>query len=129
LARQDSGYTSGPLPRAAQEAFQTLQKLLGQELTLAFPRADRKYLLITNAYTTTTDLPQKDVTGQTHIISLASRQLKENKKNYSPFLLETAAAVWSMDNFNKYLKWSQFTHCADVTPTPELGTTQMKTWN
>jgi len=36
--------------------------------------------------------------------SHASRQLKENEKNYSPFLLETSAAVWGMDNFNEYLK-------------------------
>jgi hypothetical protein len=137
LTCQDSGYLSGPLPKVAQETFWTLQTQLGQEMTLAFPRADQEYLLITNAYTTTTDLlaglcatlAQKDEKGQTHIISHASRQLKENKKNYSPFLLETAAAVWGMDNFNEYLKGSQFTLYADPTPAPELGTTQMKTLN
>jgi hypothetical protein len=59
----------------------------------------------------------------------ASRQLKENEKNYSPFLLEAAAAVWGMDNFNEYLKGSQFTLYADEMPVPELGTTQTKTWN
>jgi hypothetical protein len=91
--------------------------LLGQEPTLAFTRVDRDYLLTTNAYATTTDLPgglcttlaQKDRKGLTHIISHASRQLKENEKNYSPFLLETATPVWGMDNFNEYLKGSQFT--------------------
>jgi hypothetical protein len=41
LTRQDLGYLSGPLPKAAQKAFQTLQTQLGQEPTLAFPRADR----------------------------------------------------------------------------------------
>ncbi len=34
-----------------------------------------------------------------------------------------------MDNFNKYLKGSQFTLYADLTPAPELGTTKTKTWN
>jgi hypothetical protein len=33
---------------------------------------------------------------------LASSKLM--KKNYSPFLLEAAAAVWGMDIFNEYLK-------------------------
>jgi hypothetical protein len=40
LTSQDSGYLSGPLPKATQEAFWTLQMQLGQEPTLAFPRAD-----------------------------------------------------------------------------------------
>jgi hypothetical protein len=110
---------------------------LGQEQTLAFPRADREYLLITNAFMTTTALPgglcatlaQKGKEGKTHIISHASRQLKGNEKNYSPFLLETAAAVWGMDNFNEYLKGSQFTLYTDLNPAPELGTRQTKTWN
>ncbi len=44
-------------------------------------------------------------------------------------MLETAAAVWGMDNFNEYLKGSQFTLCMDPTPEPDLGNTQMKTLN
>jgi hypothetical protein len=40
-----------------------------------------------------------------------------------------AAAVWGMDNFNEYLKGSRFTLYMDPTPAPELGNTQMKTWN
>jgi hypothetical protein len=31
------------------------------------------------------------------MFSFASRQLKDHKKNYSPFLLKAAAAVWGMD--------------------------------
>jgi hypothetical protein len=46
LTRQDSGYLSGPLPRAAKQAFQELQKQMCQELTLAFPRSDQEYLLV-----------------------------------------------------------------------------------
>jgi len=37
-----------------------------------------------------------------YTISFASRQLKDHKNNYSPFLVEAAAAVWGMDFFNKY---------------------------
>ncbi len=95
LTHQDSGYISGPLPKSAYEAFKTLQRQLGDEPTLAFPRADQSYLLITNAFTPTTNLPgglcamlaQKDEEGETHIILHASRQLTENKKITHPFYL------------------------------------------
>jgi hypothetical protein len=110
---------------------------LSKEPTLAFPRSDREYLLITNAFEPTQTLPgelcatlaQADKKGQIQVISHSSRQLKDNEKNYSPFLLEASASVWGMDNFNKYLKGSQFALYADPTPTPDLGTTQTKTWN
>jgi len=66
---------------------------------LAFPRADQVYILVTNAFTPTLTLPgglcvtlvQKGAKGETHIILHTSMQLKENKKNYAPFLLEAAA--------------------------------------
>jgi Reverse transcriptase (RNA-dependent DNA polymerase) len=57
LTRQDSGYLSGALPKAAKKAFQALQMQLSQEPTLAFPQADQEFLLITNAFTPTKDLP------------------------------------------------------------------------
>jgi len=131
LTREDLGYLSGPLPKAPKQAFQALQMQICQELTLAFPRADQEYLLITNAFKPTmeqpgelcTTLAQRDFKEDIKIISHASRQLKENEKNYKPFLLETAAAVWGMDNFNEYLKGSWFTLYTDPTLAPDLGTT------
>jgi hypothetical protein len=86
LICQDSGYTSGTLWKPAQRPFETLKTQLSQEQTLAFPRADRKYVLITNAYKPTQALPkglgttlaQLDMKGNVHIISHALRQLKEN---------------------------------------------------
>ncbi len=94
-------------------------------------------MLITNAYTPDTDLPgglcatlaQKDDQNQIKIISHASRQLKENKKNYTPFLLEMASAAWGMENFNEYLKGSKFTIYMDQTTEQNLGTTQVKILN
>jgi hypothetical protein len=44
-------------------------------------------------------LMQVDKDGKFYAISFASRQLKDHK-NYSPFLLEAAAAIWGMDFFN-----------------------------
>jgi hypothetical protein len=137
LTRQDSVYLSGPLPKPALQAFQALQTQLYQEPALAFPRSDQKYLLIMNAYTPTNDLPgglcatlaQRNDQNKVQIISHASRQLKENEKNYTPFLLETAAAVWGMDNFKKYLKGVRFCLYMDPTTEPNLGNTQLKTLN
>jgi len=78
---------------------------------MAFPLADRQYALIMVAATGTADsagglgsiLTQMDEQGSHHAISFASRQLKDQEKNYLPFLLEAAAAVWGMKVFNEYL--------------------------
>jgi hypothetical protein len=93
--------------------------------------------LITNAYLPDKDSPgglcanlaQWDHLGKIKIISHASRQLRENEKNYTRFLLETAAAAWGMDNFNEYLKGSRFTLYRDSTTETTLGITQLKTLN
>jgi hypothetical protein len=74
-------------------------------------------------------LAQRNNLGKIQIISHASRQLKKNEKNYTRFLLETAAAAWGMDNFNEYLKGSTFTLYRDLTTETTLGTTQLKTLN
>jgi hypothetical protein len=74
-------------------------------------------------------LAQWNNLGKIQIISHASRQLKENEKNYTRFILETAAATWGMDNFNQYLKGSKFTLYRDLTTETTLGTTQLKTLN
>ncbi len=60
-----------------------------------------KYAIITDAATGTADthgglgviLTQVEKDGNFYAISFASRQLKDHKKNYSPFLLEAEAAV------------------------------------
>ena len=90
LTRQDSEYQSGPLTKEALTAFQMLQNQLAKQPALAFPRHDREYLLITNAYLPDKNSPgglcanlaQRNHLGKIQIISHASRQLKENEKNY-----------------------------------------------
>ncbi len=116
LTQKDSGYKSGPVPEKALKAFYILQKQLTSEPVMAFPKSDQQYALITDAATRTTDmlgglgaiLTQVDKVGNFHAISFTSRQLKDHKMNYSPFLLEAAAAVWGMDFFNEYLKGKRF---------------------
>jgi len=137
LTRKDSSYKSGPLPEKALIAFYILQKQLTSEPVMAFPKSDRQYALITDAATGTADTPrglgailtQVDKEGNFHAISFASRQLKDHKMNYSPFLLEAAAAVWRMDFFNEYLKGKRFILYTDHKPLEKLGHLHSKTLN
>jgi hypothetical protein len=74
-------------------------------------------------------LTQKDKFNNFYAISYASRQLKDHEKNYSPFVLESAAAVWGMDTFNKYLKGKQFILNTDHKPLEKIGHLHTKTMN
>ncbi len=104
---------------------------------MAFPRSDRQYALITDAATGTAEfsgwlgaiLTQVDQNGNHYAISFASRQLKDHEKNYSPFLLEAAVAVWGMEVFNEYLRGKQFILFTDHKPLEKLGHLHTKTLN
>ena len=54
---------------------------------------------------------------------------KNTKKNYSPYLLEMAAAVWGMDFYNEYLRGKQFILYTDHKPLEKLGHLHTKTLN
>jgi len=53
LTRKDSGFNGGPLPKEALNAFHELKKRQMTDLVVAYPRSDRKYVLITDASTGT----------------------------------------------------------------------------
>ncbi len=137
VTRKDSGYKNGPLPPDALHAFKVLQQQLTLDPVMAFPWSDRKYALITDAATGTADfscglgaiLMQVDNNGNHYAISFASRQLKYHEKNYSPFLLEAAAAVWGMEVFNEYLRGKQFILFTDHKPLEKLGHLHTKMLN
>jgi RNase H-like domain found in reverse transcriptase len=132
LIQKDSGYKSGPLPEQVLQAFFALQKQLTSE-----PKEDCRYALITDAATGTADTPgrlgailmQVDKNGNFYAISFASRQLKDQEKYYSPFLLEAAAAVWGMDFFNEYLKGKRFSLYTYHKPLEKLIQLQSKMLN
>jgi hypothetical protein len=98
------------------DAFINLRKQLVSQPVMAFPRTDRQYAQITDTMTGTADTPggfgailtQVDREGKFCPISFASRQLKDEEKNYSPFLLEAAAAIWGMDHFTEYRMGKKF---------------------
>ncbi len=118
-------------------AFEILQQQLVSDPVMAFPRADRQYALNTDAATGTADSPgglgailtQIDKKGNHYAISFASRQLKDHEKNYSPFLLEAAAAVWGMEVFKEYLRGKQFVLFTDHKPLEKLGHLHTKMLN
>ena len=137
VTRKDSGYKEGPLPPDALQFHKILQQQLTSDPVMAFHRSDRQYALITDAATGSADftgglgaiLTQMDEHGNHYAISFASRQLKDHEKNYSPFLLEAAAAVWGMEIFNEYLRGEQFILFTDHKPLEKLGHLLTKTLN
>jgi len=72
---------------------------------------------------------QVDKEGKFYAFSFASQQLNDHKKNYSPFCLEAAAAVWGMDTFKEYQKWKQFILYTDHKPLEKLGHFRNKPMN
>jgi len=83
LTRKDSGYNGGQLPKEALDAFLELKKRLMTDPVVAYPRSDRKYVLITDASTETDKiaqgfgaiLTQVDEKKNYHVIAYGSRQL------------------------------------------------------
>jgi hypothetical protein len=89
---------------------------------LAYPMKNVPYLLSVDVATGDANNPgglgailsQIDpVTNIEKVILYASRSLKEFEKNYTPYLLELAAAVWAIDNYHVYLYGRRFTLLTD----------------
>ena len=137
LTRKDSTFKGGTLPPDAMRAFLQLKLALTSDPVVAYPRNDRHYALIVDASTGTATteggmgaiLTQVDQNGSFHVISYGSRQLIKHERNYSPFLLEMAAAVWGMDFYNEYLKGKQFTLYTDHRPLEKMSHLHTKTLN
>ncbi len=72
---------------------------------------------------------QVDQDSKFYAISFTSRQLKDHENNYSPFLLEAAAALWGMDHFKEYLKGKKFILYTDHKLLEKLGYLHSKTMN
>jgi len=137
LTRKDSGYTKGEIPEEAMKAFIQLRKALITNPVVDFPRNNRPYYLIVDAATGTESteggigaiLAQKDENGNFRVISYGSRQLVKHEKNYSPYLLEMAAAVWGMEFYDEYLRGRRFVVLTDHKPLEKLSHLHTKTLN
>ena len=137
FTRKDSLYKGGILPPAAMATFQILKLALTSDPVVVFPRSDRQYALIVDASTGTASieggmgaiLAQVDKQGTFLVVSYGSRQLVKHDKNYSPYLLEMAAAVWGMEFYDEYLCGKYFTLYTDHKPLENLGHLHTKTLN
>ena len=114
LLRKDSQYKKGPLPEKAQKAFQRLKQLLCEKPVIAYPHADKQFILSVDAAVGDDDqegglgaILSQVQDGYERVISYASRSLAKHEKNYSPFLLEMQAATWGIDYYHHYLYGSQ----------------------
>ena len=138
LTRKDSEWTAGPLPAPAKAAFLRLKEQLCTAPMLAYPIRERPYLLAVDAATGTDETPggmgailsQIDPRdGLERVVSYASRSLKDFEKNYTPFLLEKAAAVWGIDHFHHYLYGRIFSLLTDHRPVEKMTKLHQKTLN
>ena len=135
LTRTDSGYKGGPLPTMALQAFHRLKNELGTEPCLAFPRTDRTYALVTEAFPPTAKfgggitgiLCQVDKDNQFHVLSYYSRQLQDHETRYPTFLLDMLAAKEGMTQFDQQLRGRHFLLFMDEHPEEELSHLHKKT--
>ena len=127
----------GTLPPEAMRAFECLKLALTSDPVVAYPRSDMQYALIVDASTgsstseggLTAILAQVNTQNQFHVISYGSRQLIDQEKNYSPYLLEMQAAVWGMSFYNEYLRGKRFILYSDHNALEKLGHLHTKTLN
>jgi hypothetical protein len=124
LIKTGNDYKGGPMPKEAVQAFHRLCKALLSAPVLALPCPDWQFAVIIDAATgseTTTGglgaiLAQVDEHGKFHAVCYASRRLNEKEAQYSPFLLEMAAAVWAIKSFKDHLTGVRFILFTDHKP-------------
>ena len=104
LTRQDNPWKNGDLPPLALKAFEELKRQLCSAPLLAYPTPNVIYRLAVDAATGDAENPgglgailSQMIDGVERVVAYASRSLKEFEKNYTPFLLEMAAATWAID--------------------------------
>jgi hypothetical protein len=85
-----------------------MKERLMTDPVVAYPRSDRKYVLITDVSTGTDKfvggfgaiLTQVDEKGQYHVIAYGSHQLRHHEPNYSPYLAwqiwQPQIGIWSI---------------------------------
>ena len=134
LTRKDVDWSGGPLPEEAMVAFETLKSLLCAAPVLAYPLPNKPYFLACDAATGDESTPGGlgAILSQKHdqverVVAYASRSLKDFEKNYTPFLLESAAICWAIDHFHVYLYGRRFTVFTDHRPVVEMSRLHQKT--
>ena len=126
LTSKKSDWKKGALPPAALTSFRRLQRLLTSEPVIRFPDFDLPFHLSVDGCSGDIKkqmgaglgavLSQIGQDGVEYVCSFASRSLRDHEKWYSTFLLETAAAVFGMQQFDVYLRGKPFVLWSDHLP-------------
>ena len=111
LTRKSADFQQGPIPDDALRAFHLIRNALISEPVVAFPRADRKFALISEPQLPSecqerclsASLCQIDEQGAFHVLSHASSQFRDHEANYLLFLTDMANALRGMDAFDQYI--------------------------
>ena len=135
LTRKNTTWKSGqPLPDTAIKAIKLLKDKLCTEPIVKMPNTTGRYILTTDAATGDANYKgglgavlSQVQNGKEHTIAYASRTLKKHEQNYSPFLLEAAAAVFGLESFHIFLLAKHFTLRMDHKPLTTLSTQHKKT--
>lgn len=136
LTSKDSGYISGKLPPEAENSFQELKAKLINEPCIGIPDPSKPFWLYVDAATGDCDgkidgglgaaLVQPGPKGP-QVVGYASRTLKDHERNYTPYLLEMAAAVFGIEAFSIHLTGRHFWLYTDHKPLETLTKRQTRT--
>ena len=137
LTSKESGWSGGPLPSAALDAFEKVKKALLEPPVLVYPDPEKQYHLLVDAAVGNEQtagglgacLVQFDDQGVPRAIGYASRGLKSYEKNYTAYLLELQAACFGISHFDTYLKGKRFVLYTDHKPLTRLSSAHTRTLN
>ena len=136
VLKPTSGWKKGPLPEAAQKAFDEIKDRLTEKPVLAFPQSEGEFHLYTDASGGTDGkegalgaaLMQMQ-NGNKRMIAYASRKLRAHERNYPAGLLEKQAVVYSIEHFRHMLLGRKFIVFTDHRPLTTLSAVHKKTYS
>ena len=133
LTRKDASWKSGPLPEEAQSALFELKNALCNDPIVRMPAQQGKYILTTDAsagdkfkHGGLGAVLSQMQDGKEKVIAYASRTLKKHEQNYTPYLLEAAAAVFGLEQYHIFLLGRRLTLRMDHKPLKTLSTVHKK---
>ena len=134
LLKNSNDWDGGPLPPAAQKAFNDLKTKLTSAPILAYPKEGIEFHLYTDACTGDAfsaggfgAVLTQWQEGKERVISYFSRTMQKHERNYSAFLAELAAATLGIEAFSTYLTGRKFTLWSDHRPLEKVAVKHEKT--
>ena len=126
-------WSGGQLPQNAIEAFEKIKRVLTTRPVLNYAKSNLRYHLFVDGSigqvggqdgglgAVLVQYENDDETKPPRVIGYASRGLLAHEKNYSSFLIESAAAVFGIEAYSKYLTGRHFILWSDHKPLLKSG--------